>query len=145
MGMNVLVTGGAGFVGSNLVNSLLNDGLPVTIFDAFLRRGAYNNVTWLREHARSSELRIIKEDVRNFVAIRDAVAKADIIYHLAGQVAVTTSVVDPRTDFDVNALGTLTVLEAARLGGHRPAIIFTSTNEVYCGLVRPGRACGAGP
>jgi CDP-paratose 2-epimerase len=62
------------------------------------------------------------------------VARADVIYHLAGQVAVTTSVTDPRADFEVNALGTLNVLEAARLSGHQRAIIFTSTNKVYGGL-----------
>ena len=134
MGMNVLVTGGAGFVGSNLVNNLLNDGARVTILDAFLRQGAHHNIAWLRQSPHSSNLRTVKEDVRNFATVRDAVARVDLVYHLAGQVAVTTSVVDPRTDFDVNALGTLNVLEAARLSGHRPPIIFTSTNKVYGGL-----------
>jgi CDP-paratose 2-epimerase len=134
MNRSVLVTGGAGFVGSNLVNSFLTDGLSVTILDAFMRQGAYDNIAWLRKNPHASKLSIVKDDVRNFPAVRDAVADADIIYHLAGQVAVTTSVVDPRADFDVNALGTLNVLEAARLSGHRPPIIFTSTNKVYGGL-----------
>src|SRR5260370_9391781 len=134
MRMNVLVTGGAGFVGSNLVNSLLNDGLRVTIFDALLRRGAYENITWLAQNPQASKLSIVKEDVRNFAAVRDAVTESDVVYHLAGQVAVTTSVADPRTDFETNALGTLNVLEGVRLSSHRPPIIFTSTNKVYGGL-----------
>jgi CDP-paratose 2-epimerase len=134
METNILVTGGAGFVGSNLVNSLLDDGLRVTIFDAFLRQGAYDNVAWLQQNPRSAKLSVIKEDVRNFAAVRDAVTTADIIYHLAGQVAVTTSVTDPRADFEINATGTLNVLEAARLSGCRPPVIFTSTNKVYGGL-----------
>jgi CDP-paratose 2-epimerase len=134
METKVLVTGGAGFIGSNLVNHLLSDGLRVTILDAFLRQGGYDNIAWLRENPQSSKLSVIKEDVRNFAAVQGAVAEADLIYHLAGQVAVTTSVVDPRGDFDVNAVGALNVLEAARLSGHRPTIIFTSTNKVYGGL-----------
>src|SRR5262249_57024272 len=79
-------------------------------------------------------LRIVREDVRDFDAVRQAVRDANVVYHLAGQVAVTTSVTDPRSDFNINALGTLNVLEAARLGGHRPVIVFTSTNKVYGGL-----------
>jgi CDP-paratose 2-epimerase len=134
MNNNVLVTGGAGFVGSNLVNSLLSDGLRVTILDTFTRQGAYNNIAWLRENPNAYRLSIIKEDVRNFAAVRDAVADADLIYHLAGQVAVTTSVAHPRADFETNAIGTLNVLEAARLSGRRLPVIFTSTNKVYGGL-----------
>jgi CDP-paratose 2-epimerase len=76
----------------------------------------------------------MRGDVREFDVVREAVRDAGVIYHLAGQVAVTTSVRDPRSDFDINALGTLNVLEAARLGGHRPVIVFTSTNKVYGGL-----------
>src|SRR4029453_5081348 len=72
--------------------------------------------------------------VRNFETVKDAVADADIIFHLAGQVAVTSSVTDPRSDFDINAGGTFNVLEAARICGRRPAIVFTSTNKVYGGI-----------
>jgi CDP-paratose 2-epimerase len=131
---SVLVTGGAGFVGSNLVNSLLSDGLRVTILDAFMRQGGYYNIAWLRRNPHASKLSVIKGDVRSFPAVRDAVADAAIIYHLAGQVAVTTSVADPRADFETNAIGTLNVLEAARLSGRQPPVIFTSTNKVYGGL-----------
>src|SRR6266542_3799013 len=131
---HTLVTGGAGFVGSNLVNSLLRDGHNVTVFDAFARRGARDNLAWLRSNFADAQLRIIKGDIRDFAAVQTAVTDAQTIYHLAGQVAVTSSVSDPRTDFEINVLGTLNVLEAAHVGGHRPAIIFTSTNKVYGGM-----------
>jgi CDP-paratose 2-epimerase len=129
-----LVTGGAGFVGSNLVNHLLSEGLDVTIFDAFLRRGAHENVAWLSTKYKTPQLRVVRGDVRNFRAIQAAVEEADVIYHLAGQVAVTTSVAEPRSDFEVNALGTFNLLEAARLTGRQPVIVFTSTNKVYGGM-----------
>jgi CDP-paratose 2-epimerase len=134
MNMRTLVTGGAGFIGSNLVYDLLSAKQNVTVFDALLRPGAVNNTDWLQSHPQSFRLRIVREDIRDFDAVREAVRDAKVIYHLAGQVAVTASVTDPRSDFDINALGTLNVLEAARLGGHRPAIAFTSTNKVYGGL-----------
>lgn len=125
---------GAGFVGSNLVNSLLSDGLKVTVFDALLRRGSEHNVAWLRHEHPNPRLQVIKADVRDFEAVKAAVHDVDVIYHLAGQVAVTSSVEDPRTDFEINALGTFNVLEAARLHVRRPVIIFTSTNKVYGGM-----------
>ena len=134
MNGRVLVTGGAGFVGSNLVNHLLGEGLDVTIFDAFLRRGAHANGAWLSNKYKGPKLRVVRGDVRNFRAVQAVVQDADVIYHLAGQVAVTTSVADPRSDFEVNALGTLNVLEAARLIGRQPVIVFTSTNKVYGGM-----------
>ena len=130
MGARTLVTGGAGFVGSNLVNQLLAAGENVTVFDALLRPGAAHNVAWLQSHPQSFRLRLVRADVRDFGAVQAVVRDADIIYHLAGQVAVTTSVTDPRSDFDINALGTLNVLEAARVAAHRPVIVFTSTNKV---------------
>ncbi len=134
MGARTLVIGGAGFIGSNLVSHLLAAGENVTVFDALLRPGAAHNVAWLQSHPQSSRLRLTRADVRDFDAVQVAVNDADVIYHLAGQVAVTTSVTDPRSDFDINAFGTLNVLEAARLAGHRPVMVFTSTNKVYGGL-----------
>src|SRR5207244_12739048 len=112
----------------------LTDGLDVTVFDAMLRRGAQANIAWLQNHPQRSRLRIVKDDVRNFGAVQNATRDADVIYHLAGQVAVTLSVTDPRTDFEINALGTLNVLEAARLSSRQPIIVFTSTNKVYGAL-----------
>ena len=136
MNRQTLVIGGAGFIGSNLVNDLLSTKQNVTVFDALLRPGAASNITWLQSHPQNFRLRIVREDVRDFDAVRQAVRDANVVYHLAGQVAVTTSVTDPRSDFDINALGTLNVLEAARLGRRRPVIVFTSTNKVYGGLER---------
>jgi CDP-paratose 2-epimerase len=131
---HILVTGGAGFVGSHLVESLLLDGYEVTVFDALLRSGSQLNIAWLRDRYSNSRLTFIEGDIRDFGAVRTAVRGADVIYHLAGQVAVTSSVSDPRNDFEINARGTLNVLEAARQSGRRPPIVFTSTNKVYGGL-----------
>jgi CDP-paratose 2-epimerase len=131
---NILVTGGAGFIGSNLVCNLLNDGYRVTVFDALLRRGTEHNLAWLQSWHRDGRFRFVQGDVRDPEALRAVVGEAKVIYHLAGQVAVTTSVEDPRTDYEINALGTLNVLEAARLGGHCPILVFTSTNKVYGGM-----------
>src|SRR5260370_4254663 len=130
----VLVTGGAGFVGSNLVSSLLRDGHRVTVLDSLARRGSAENLAWLRTKDFDGMFRFIHGDVRKPEDERVAAKDADVIYHLAGQVAVTTSVDDPRTDFEVNALGTLNVLEGARLSGRRPTFVFTSTNKVYGGM-----------
>ena len=130
----VTVTGGAGFVGSHLVESLLRDGYEVTVFDALLRPGSRLNIAWLRDRYPDRQLTFIQGDVRDFRAVQAAMRGPDVIYHLAAQVAVTSSVSDPRTDFETNVLGTLNVLEAARQGARRPAIVFTSTNKVYGGL-----------
>jgi CDP-paratose 2-epimerase len=130
----VLVTGGAGFVGSNLVYSLLKDGYGVTVLDSLARRGSEQNLAWLRSQNFDGALRFMHGDVRDSGNAATAARDADVIYHLAGQVAVTTSVDDPRTDFEVNALGTLNVLEGARLSGRKPIFVFTSTNKVYGGM-----------
>jgi CDP-paratose 2-epimerase len=132
MSKRVLVTGGAGFVGSNLASNLLTEGFNVTIFDALVRAGSQENLDWLRRG--SNRLHFVQGDVRDFKAVKDVVADVDIIYHLAGQVAVTSSVSNPRFDFETNAVGTLNVLEAAREGGRQPIIVFTSTNKVYGGM-----------
>jgi CDP-paratose 2-epimerase len=130
----ILVTGGAGFIGSNLVNSLVRDGYHVVVFDALLRRGSEHNLAWLREQHRDGRLQFVHGDVRDAAAVRAAVDGVDVIYHLAAQVAVTSSVEDPRSDFEINALGAFNVLDAARRNGRRPALVFTSTNKVYGGM-----------
>jgi CDP-paratose 2-epimerase len=130
---NILITGGAGFIGSNLANYFLVKGHPVTIFDNLSRRGVKHNLGWLLQ-SYGTRLNFLEGDIRDFASVRKAVAGVQVIYHTAGQTAVTTSVADPRQDFEINAQGTLNLLEAARLSGDSPAIIFTSTNKVYGGM-----------
>lgn len=131
--MRVLVTGGAGFVGSQLAMHLAQQGDAVSVLDALARRGSERNIRWLLEGSPSA-IEFVQADVRDAAAVRRAVTSAqpEIIYHLAAQVAVTTSVEDPETDFEINARGTFNVLEAARQVG--AAVCFTSTNKVYGGM-----------
>jgi CDP-paratose 2-epimerase len=131
--MRALITGGAGFIGSNLAQRLIDQGHQVTIYDNLSRRGATRNVDWLRA-IHGLRWALVEADVRDFEALRAAVAGADLVYHLASQVAVTTSVQDPRHDFEVNALGTFSVLEAARLSPSPPIVLYASTNKVYGGM-----------
>src|SRR5260370_12924027 len=111
---SILVTGGAGFIGSNLVASLLRDGHHVTVFDALRRRGASHNLEWLRGQRHDGRLHFVRGDVRDSEALRSVAGGAAVIYHLARQVALTSSVDDPTTDFRTKPLGTFNVLEAAR-------------------------------
>jgi CDP-paratose 2-epimerase len=131
----ILVTGGAGFIGSNLVERLLSrPEVRVRIFDNLSRGGVVHNLKWLRSMADHSRLEIVEGDVRDVAAVRKATRDVSEIYHLAAQVAVTTSVDDPATDFEINAMGTFNVLEGARASGRRPFVLFTSTNKVYGAL-----------
>jgi CDP-paratose 2-epimerase len=134
MSHNYLVTGGAGFIGSNFVSRLLRSGKAVTIFDNLSRKGVDHNLNWLRNSHGENSFKLVVGDVREFQAICEAAKSADIIIHLAAQVAVTTSVTEPRQDFEINALGTFNVLEAARLSGRNPTLLFSSTNKVYGGM-----------
>ena len=129
-----LVTGGAGFIGSNYVHRLLKRGEKVTIFDNFVRAGAPRNLEWLKQEFGENAFDVIVGDVRDANLVAEAAKAADVIVHLAGQVAVTTSVINPRDDFESNALGTFNVLEAARLSGRSPIFIYASTNKVYGGM-----------
>ena len=131
MGRHYLVTGGAGFIGSNYMARLLQRNEQVTIFDNLSRAGARLNLEWLRETYGEKSFKLVAGDVRDAKATQDAAKTADIIVHLAAQVAVTTSVTKPREDFEINALGTFNVLEAARASGRNPAMLYTSTNKVY--------------
>ncbi len=129
----VLVTGGAGFIGANLVHALLSDGYDVTVFDNLSRGGSRKNAEWLASlHGKAFQL--VEGDVRDFHAVAEVVRGKESIYHLAAQVAVTTSVTNPREDFEINALGTFNVLEAARTVADHPLVLFTSTNKVYGGM-----------
>ncbi len=134
MSKNYLITGGAGFIGSNYVHRLLSRGEQVTIYDNFSRAGAAYNIDWLRQEFGEKAFDVIAADVRDADRIAEAGKSADVVVHLAGQVAVTKSVIDPRDDFESNALGTFNVLEAARLSGRNPIFIYASTNKVYGGM-----------
>ncbi len=129
-----LVTGGAGFIGSNYVHRLVQRNERVTIFDNLSRAGAPRNVAWLEETFGKNAFRLIVGDVRSAADITEAAKDVDVIVHLAGQVAVTTSVTKPREDFEANALGTFNTLEAARASGRNPVFIYSSTNKVYGGM-----------
>lgn len=133
MSQTVLITGGAGFIGSHLSAHYLRQGWTVRVFDNLSRSGAAQNLDWLRDQA-GEMLQVVVDDTRSRAAVAKAVDGADLIYHLAAQVAVTHSVVDPQTDFDVNASGTLNVLEAARRSVQKPTVFYTSTNKVYGAL-----------
>lgn len=131
--MRVLVTGGAGFIGSNLVSHFVQTGHTVTVFDNLSRRGSEANLEWLASQL-PGHFEFIHSDVRDASAIADAAKGKDAIFHLAAQVAVTSSVSNPRYDFENNALGTFNTLEAARLANTQPIFIYTSTNKVYGGM-----------
>jgi CDP-paratose 2-epimerase len=134
MSKNYLITGGAGFIGSNYVHRLLQRGEQVTVYDNLSRLGALRNLAWLEESFGKGGFRLEVGDVRDAGQLTDAAREADVIVHLAAQVAVTTSVVRPRQDFEINALGTFNVLEAARLNGRKPVVLYASTNKVYGGM-----------
>jgi CDP-paratose 2-epimerase len=131
--MTTLITGGAGFVGTNLASRLLRAGGDVLILDSLARAGVEENLRWLRD-TYGSAVSVEVGDVRDRALVRSAVARADAVFHLAAQVAVTTSLSDPLEDFEVNARGTVNVLEAIRTRPHPPPLVFTSTNKVYGAL-----------
>ncbi|NWF63706.1 MAG: GDP-mannose 4,6-dehydratase [Chloroflexi bacterium] len=134
MSKQYLVTGGAGFIGSNYVHRLLKRGEKVIIYDNFSRGGAPHNLEWLKAEFGEKAFEVVIGDVRDASRITEAAQTSDVIVHLAGQVAVTTSVANPRDDFEANALGTFNVLEAARASGRNPIVIYASTNKVYGGM-----------
>lgn len=134
---HLLVTGGAGFIGSHAAQRFLERGWRVTVYDNLSRVGSDHNLDWLRHQPGSDRLTFVEADIRDGDRLAPHVAAADAVLHAAGQTAVTHSVYDPRHDFEVNALGTLNVLEAARESqrpDHNPLIIYTSTNKVYGGM-----------
>ena len=131
--MKALITGGAGFVGSNLAANLLAKGESVTVFDSLARHGASENLAWLRSLGMEN---FIHGDVRNAFDVEETIKKVqpDVIFHLAGQVAMTTSIESPRRDFEINVLGSINVLEAVRQYAPKTAIIYASSNKVYGNL-----------
>jgi len=133
MPMRYLIIGGAGFIGVNAAAHAAQQGRSVTVLDNLSRRGTQENLAWLRREFPA--IRAVSADIcRDQAALDAAAADADVILHLAAQVAVTTSVTDPRADFEINALGSFNVLEAARRAPHPPIVIYSSTNKVYGGM-----------
>ncbi|HET9959208.1 MAG TPA: SDR family NAD(P)-dependent oxidoreductase, partial [Polyangiaceae bacterium] len=128
-----LITGGAGFIGTNLVERLVRDGTEVVILDNFSRSGVERNAQHLQSLP-GGRVHIERDDCRNAKLVSELVSGATQIFHFAAQVAVTTSLVDPVLDFEVNARGVLNVLDAARKLEQRPPLVFTSTNKVYGAL-----------
>ncbi|MDF4025911.1 NAD-dependent epimerase/dehydratase family protein [Luteibacter sp. PPL201] len=127
------ITGGAGFIGCNIAARLAGDGRRVRIVDSLARPGVEANLSWLRERF-ADRIEFIPCDVRDRHGLAEALDGVTEIFHLAAQVAVTTSLVDPLTDFEVNLGGAVNVLEAARRQRRVPGVIFASTNKVYGGL-----------
>jgi CDP-paratose 2-epimerase len=126
----VAILGGAGFIGSNLAAHLARAGHRVRIYDDLSRAGVERNLAWLRA-AHGDRIEAVIADIRDRDRLRTALAATSAVFHFAGQTAVTTSLVDPRTDFEINAAGTLEVLETLRAQPTPPPLVFTSTNKVY--------------
>jgi CDP-paratose 2-epimerase len=132
--VRILITGGAGFIGCNLADACVRAGHQVTLYDNLSRRGSEANLQWLCASRGSDAFTFCRGDIRDFPAVLKVMQGQGAVYHLAAQTAVTTSVIDPRSDFEINALGTLNALEAARQVGDDPVFIFASTNKVYGGM-----------
>ena len=128
--MKYLITGGCGFLGSNIASEILKRNDELIIFDNLYRFGSTQNLEWLRG---KGELNFIHGDIRNAGDVENVIKihKPDVIYHLAGQVAMTTSITDPRMDFEVNALGSFNVLDSIRKYSPETIVIYSSTNKVY--------------
>jgi len=130
----VLITGGAGFIGVNAAEAFIRDGWHVTLFDNLSRKGTDLNLRYLRKQY-PAECDFILGDVRyDYFSLLRAVGRAELVLHLAAQVAVTTSIVRPIEDFEINARGSFNVLEAVRESGNKPLVIYASTNKVYGGM-----------
>ncbi|MEE9216820.1 MAG: SDR family NAD(P)-dependent oxidoreductase [Anaerolineales bacterium] len=130
--MRALITGGAGFIGIQTADRLLSMGEEVVLLDNLSRRGGRQNLAWLKE--RHPDIPFEEADVRDFASMTSIVGRyqpLDVVFHFAAQVAVTSSVQRPKEDFDINALGTLNVLESIRQIDADPIFIYSSTNKVY--------------
>jgi CDP-paratose 2-epimerase len=129
-GALTLITGGAGFIGANLADRIARDGGRVLIYDNLSRRGVDRNLTWLKQR-HGDRVLVEVADIRDAARLEAAVARADRVFHMAAQVAVTTSLLDPLSDFQINAAGTLALLEAIRKRPSPPPLVFASTNKLY--------------
>lgn len=132
---SICITGGCGFVGSNLADALLADGHRVMALGRLDGRGVRANLAWLTERHPDGRFRAIPGDVRDTSVLTDAIGHVDAVFHFAGQASAAASVSDPRTDLATNLVGTFNVLEAARASGRKPVVIFASSNKVYGSLI----------
>ena len=130
MSAPILVTGGAGFIGSNLADRLAREGHDVIVYDALARAGVERNLAWLRE-THGAKIDFVEADIRDHETLAAQAERASAVFHLAAQVAVTTSLADPRDDFTINIAGTLNLLEALRTRAPETPLVFASTNKVY--------------
>jgi len=126
----VLITGGAGFIGCNIADCLAGEGHEVLVYDSLSRPGVETNLAWLKER-HPGRISSIVADIRDEDELARAAREAKAVFHMAAQVAVTTSLADPREDFQINLQGTFNLLDALRLKGDRTPLVFASTNKVY--------------
>ncbi len=128
--MKYLITGGCGFLGSNIAAEVIRRGASLIVYDNLSRQGGDKNLSWLES---IGKFRFVKSNTNDFQAVSNVVKeeKPDVIYHLAGQVAMTTSLANPRLDFETNVIGAFNILEAVRMFSPESAVIFSSTNKVY--------------
>lgn len=132
--MKMLITGGCGFLGSNIAASYLKEGVEVIIIDALFRTGGRDNLKWLQSMVSGAQLTHYEIDLADENAVAEIFKKhapVDYVCHLGGQVAMTTSLSDPRRDFKTNALGTFNILEAVRAHSPEAMVCYSSTNKVY--------------
>jgi len=136
---SVFITGGAGFIGANTANYYLDKGVQVTVYDNLSRKGVQHNLDWLKTNSKG-KLTIIKGDVKDYDLVKKSLKGHQVIFHFAGQTAVTTSIKNPRADFESNALGTFNVLEAMREVNPKAIMLYSSTNKVYGAMGRVNAA-----
>jgi CDP-paratose 2-epimerase len=133
----VLITGGAGFIGSNLADRLASKGENIVIYDALTRPGVEDNLAWLRQKY-PRQISTVIADVRDCSLLEEVAAQASAVFHMAAQVAVTSSLEDPLCDFETNVVATVRLIDAIRRTGRRSPLIFASTNKVYGDLADVG-------
>ena len=128
--MKYMITGGCGFLGSNIASEVLKRGDQLIVYDNLSRIGGESNLAWLET---LGTFRFIRANTNDFQTLADTIRneQPDVIYHLAGQVAMTTSIANPRLDFETNTLGTFNVLEAVRQFTPKTTVVYSSTNKVY--------------
>ncbi|MDO9464784.1 MAG: SDR family NAD(P)-dependent oxidoreductase [bacterium] len=132
--LKILITGGCGFIGCNAAKRFIDKGYEVAVLDNLSRKGSKENLEWLKQQGK---FEFIDCDIRNYAKVKKVFAdrnSIDVVLHLAAQVAVTTSVLNPREDFQINVLGTFNLLEAIRENKLNPIFIYASTNKVYGGM-----------